>query len=207
MSAEAEKRHRMVKEQIEARGIKDPALLAVFDKIPRHLFVPPECYELAYTDRALPAYCNQTISQPYIVAKMTEQLFLTKSHKVLEIGTGTGYQTVILAELAGEVYTLEIISELYERAKNHSLVKMYDNIHFIAGSGYDGYEPAAPYDAIIVTAAPRYIPEKLIEQLSPRGRMVIPVGTLDQNLELVIRDYNNKISITRLLGVRFVPMI
>ena len=207
MSAEAEKRHRMVKEQIEARGIKDPALLAVLEKIPRHLFVPPECYELAYTDRALPAYCNQTISQPYIVAKMTEQLFLTKSHKVLEIGTGTGYQTVILAELAGEVYTLEIIPELYERAKNNSVVKKYGNIHFIAGSGYDGYEPAAPYDAIIVTAAPRTIPEKLIEQLSPGGRMVIPVGTLDQTLQLVIRDNRNKIHIIPLLEVRFVPMI
>ena len=206
MHSETEERHRMVKEQIEARGIKDPQLLEVMRKIPRHFFVPAGLQQYAYSDKALSASCGQTISQPYIVARMTELLHLNKNHKVLEIGTGTGYQTAILAELAAEVYTMEIISELHEAAKSNPVVNGYTNITFISGNGYLGYPPAAPYDAIIVTAAPHYIPEDLVSQLAPGGRMVIPVGDNVQELQLVIKDENNGIAITSILAVRFVPM-
>jgi len=202
-----QERHLMVYEQIEFRGIRNKALLSVIEKVPRHLFVPVEYREYAYSDQALPSYCDQTISQPYIVAKMTELLMLKKSHKVLEIGTGTGYQTAILAELAGEVYTMEIIPELYHRAKDNPAIQMYNNIHFILGNGYNGYEEAAPFDAIIVTAAPPYAPEKLIEQLLPGGRMVIPIGVYEQTLYLFTKDLNNEIVITPVICVQFVPMI
>lgn len=206
MHSETEERHRMVKEQIEARGIKDRELLDVLRKIPRHLFVPPGLQQYAYSDKALATNFGQTISQPFIVARMTELLHLNKNHKVLEIGTGTGYQTVILAELVAEVYTMEIIPELHDTAKSNPVVNEYGNIHFIEGNGYDGYPPAAPYDAVIVTAAPAHLPGELVNQLAPGGRMVIPVGDNVQELQLVIKDENNAITITSILGVRFVPM-
>lgn len=199
-------RHLMIKEQIEFRGIRNKALLSALEKIPRHLFVPLEFREYAYSDQALPSYCGQTISQPYIVAKMTELLSLKKTDKVLEIGTGTGYQTAILAELAGEVYTMEIIPELYEIAKANPVIQMYNNIHFILDDGYNGYEEEAPFNAIIVTAAPPYIPEILIEQLSPGGKMVIPVGVYEQTLYLLTKDINRKVIMFPLIGVQFVPM-
>jgi len=200
-------RRMMVEDQIESRGVKGKALLTALKKIPRHLFVPGDFREYAYSDQALPSYCGQTISQPYIVAIMTEMLSLDKSNKVLEIGTGTGYQTTILAELANEVYTMEIIPELHELAKNNPVVQNYKNIKFILGDGYKGYEAAAPYDAIIVTAAPPYVPEALTNQLAPGGRMVIPVGVYEQTLYLVTKDLDNKISMKPLLWVQFVPMI
>lgn len=200
-------RHMMVEDQIESRGVKGKALLTALKKIPRHLFVPADFREYAYSDQALPSYCGQTISQPYIVAVMTEMLSLDKSSKVLEIGTGTGYQTTILAELANEVYTMEIIPELHELAKNNPVVQNYKNIKFILGDGYKGYEAAAPYDAIIVTAAPPYVPEALTNQLAPGGRMVIPVGAYEQTLYLVTKDLDDKISMKPLLWVQFVPMI
>ena len=206
MQSETEQRHRMVTEQIESRGIKDQALLAVLRKIPRHLFVTVGQRYNAYTDRALQTGYGQTISQPYIVAKMTELLQLTKNHKVLEIGTGTGYQTAVLAELAGEVYTMEINSNLHEIAKSNPIMKDYNNIHFIHGNGYTGYPPAAPYDAVIVTAAPQYIPEELVNQLSLGGRMIIPVGDYAQELQLITKDADNSIEIFPIIGVRFVPM-
>ena len=206
MHSDAEERHRMVTEQLEARGIKDEALLEVMRNIPRHLFVPVEFHRDAYADSALPSYYGQTISQPYIVAKMTELLQLTKNHKVLEIGTGTGYQTAVLAELAGEVYTMEINSNLHEIAKFNTVMKDYCNILFIHGNGYNGYPSAAPYDAVIVTAAPQYIPEELVNQLSPGGRMVIPVGDYAQELQLITKDADNSIEIFPIIGVRFVPM-
>ena len=206
MDASGNARIRMVTEQIEARGIKDAALLRVMKKIPRHLFVPENFREYAYMDEALPAYCGQTISQPYIVAKMTELLRLKKQNKVLEIGTGTGYQTAILAELACEVYSMEIITELADKAISHPYLTKYRNIHFITGNGYSGYPPAAPYDAVIVTAAPPHLPKELVNQLSPGGRMVIPVGTYDQELELIIKNSDNRIEIHPIFGVRFVPM-
>ncbi len=200
-------RHMMVEDQIESRGVKGKALLTALKKIPRHLFVPADFREYAYSDQALPSYCGQTISQPYIVGIMTEMLSLDKSNKVLEIGTGTGYQTTILAELANEVYTMEIIPELHEIAKNNPVVQRYKNIKFILGDGYKGYEAAAPYDAIIVTAAPPYVPEALTNQLAPGGRMVIPVGAYEQTLYLVTKDLDDKISMKPLLWVQFVPMI
>jgi len=197
----------MVEDQIESRGVKGKALLTALKKIPRHLFVPADFREYAYSDQALPSYCGQTISQPYIVGIMTEILSLEKSNKVLEIGTGTGYQTTILAELANEVYTMEIIPELHEIAKNNPVVQNYKNIKFILGDGYKGYEAAAPYDAIIVTAAPPYVPEALTNQLAPGGRMVIPVGAYEQTLYLVTKDLDGKINMKPLLWVQFVPMI
>lgn len=200
-------RRMMVEDQIESRGVKGKALLTALKKIPRHLFVPGDFREYAYSDQALPSYCGQTISQPYIVAIMTEMLSLDKSSKVLEIGTGTGYQTTILAELANEVYTMEIIPELHDIAKNNPVVQNYKNIKFILGDGYKGYEAAAPYDAIIVTAAPPYVPEALTNQLAPGGRMVIPVGAYEQTLYLVTKDLDDKISMKPLLWVQFVPMI
>ncbi|SHF40174.1 protein-L-isoaspartate(D-aspartate) O-methyltransferase [Bacteroides luti] len=200
-------RRMMVEDQIESRGVKGKALLTALKKIPRHLFVPADFREYAYSDQALPSYCGQTISQPYIVAIMTEMLSLDKSSKVLEIGTGTGYQTTILAELANEVYTMEIIPELHDIAKNNPVVQNYNNIKFILGDGYKGYEAAAPYDAIIVTAAPPYVPEALTNQLAPGGRMVIPVGAYEQTLYLVTKDLDDKISMKPLLWVQFVPMI
>jgi protein-L-isoaspartate(D-aspartate) O-methyltransferase len=203
----SQERHRMVKEQIEARGISNRALLAALEKVPRHLFIPLELREYAYSDQALPTYFNQTISQPYIVAKMTELLSLKKNDRVLEIGTGTGYQTAILAELTGEVYTMEIIPELHEKAKSNPVIQSYHNIHFILGDGYQGHPAAAPYNAIIVTAAPAYIPEALISQLAPKGRMVVPIGTYDQTLYLLTKDINHKVTMHPLLSVRFVPMI
>ena len=200
-------RRSMVEDQIESRGVKGKALLTALKKIPRHLFVPADFREYAYSDQALPSYCGQTISQPYIVGIMTEILSLEKSNKVLEIGTGTGYQTTILAELANEVYTMEIIPELHEIAKNNPVVQNYKNIKFILGDGYKGYEAAAPYDAIIVTAAPPYVPEALTNQLAPGGRMVIPVGAYEQTLYLVTKDLDGKINMKPLLWVQFVPMI
>ena len=200
-------RRSMVEDQIESRGVKGKALLTAMKKIPRHLFVPGDFREYAYSDQALPSYCGQTISQPYIVGIMTEMLSLDKSSKVLEIGTGTGYQTTILAELANEVYTMEIIPELHELAKNNPVVQNYKNIKFILGDGYKGYEAAAPYDAIIVTAAPPYVPEALTNQLAPGGRMVIPVGVYEQTLYLVTKDLDGKINMKPLLWVQFVPMI
>ena len=197
----------MVEDQIESRGVKGKALLTALKKIPRHLFVPADFREYAYSDQALPSYCGQTISQPYIVGIMTEILSLEKSNKVLEIGTGTGYQTTILAELANEVYTMEIIPELHEIAKNNPVVQNYKNIKFILGDGYKGYEAAAPYDAIIVTAAPPYVPEALTNQLAPGGRMVIPVGAYEQTLYLVTKDLDGNINMKPLLWVQFVPMI
>ncbi len=200
-------RRMMVEDQIESRGVKGKALLTALKKIPRHLFVPADFHEYAYSDQALPSYCGQTISQPYIVAVMTEMLSLEKSNKVLEIGTGTGYQTTILAELANEVYTMEIIPDLHEMAKNNPVVLKYKNIKFILGDGYKGYEAAAPYDAIIVTAAPPYVPEALTNQLAPGGRMVIPVGVYEQTLYLVTKDLDGNTNMKPLLWVQFVPMI
>ena len=140
------------------------------------------------------------------MALMTELLHLTKNHNVLEIGTGTGYQTIILANLAREVYTMEINSELHEMAKSNPLLKACSNIHFIHGNGYRGYPPAAPYDAVIVTAAPPHIPQELVNQLAPGGRMVIPVGDYAQELQLITKNADNNVNITPIIGVRFVHM-
>ncbi|MCE2415643.1 protein-L-isoaspartate(D-aspartate) O-methyltransferase [Candidatus Poribacteria bacterium] len=205
-------RREMVRNQIEARGIHSPQVLAVMRKVERHLFVKPQYLTVAYQDGALPIDADQTISQPYIVALMTDLLELTSVSKVLEIGTGCGYQTAVLAELAREVYSVEIISGLVKSAKARLGALNYRNIHLRKGDGYYGWQEHAPYDAVLVAAAPTDIPEQLIQQLKPGGRMVIPVGGSEQNLLLIRKglqtDENSGHSLetTEIIPVRFVPM-
>lgn len=206
-------RRKMVRNQIEARGIHNPRVLAVMRKVERHLFVKPQYLNVAYQDGALPIDCDQTISQPYIVALMTDLLELTAASKVLEIGTGCGYQTAVLAELAREVYSVEIIPGLVKSAKARLEALDYRNIHLKKGDGYYGWREHAPYDAVLVAAAPPNVPERLIQQLKPGGRMVIPVGGSEQNLLLIRKgrqtDENSGLSLetTEIIPVRFVPMI
>ncbi len=175
MNREAE-RIAMVERQIRRRGVRDPRLLAAMAKVPRHCFVPEPYRAHAYEDHPLPIGRNQTISQPYIVAVMTEALALTGEERILEVGTGSGYQTAILAELGKEVFTVERLAELSEQARKilHSLG--YTTIHFAVGDGSRGWPEFAPYDAIVVTAGAPEIPDPLYEQLAEGGRLVIPVG-------------------------------
>lgn len=203
----------MVQNQIEARGIHNPRVLAVMRKVERHLFVKPQYLNMAYQDGALPIDCDQTISQPYIVALMTDLLELTVTSKVLEIGTGCGYQTAVLAELARAVYSVEILPGLVKSAKARLEALDYRNVHLKKGDGYYGWQEHAPYDAVLVAAAPPNVPERLIQQLKPGGRMVIPVGGSEQNLLLIQKglqtDENSGLSLetTEIIPVRFVPMI
>lgn len=199
-------RRNMVEYQIKARGIKDKRVIAAMLKVPRHLFVPEEMRDMAYRDEPLPIGYGQTISQPYIVAYMTEALKLRPEDKVLEIGTGSGYQTAILAELVRDVYTIEIIPELSERAQVTLKNLGYTNIEFLIGDGSKGWPEKAPFDAILVSAAPAEVPPALVEQLQINGRLVIPVGTDSQELVL-IKKTKKGLEKTRLLGVRFVPLI
>ncbi|MBU0467985.1 MAG: protein-L-isoaspartate(D-aspartate) O-methyltransferase [Candidatus Omnitrophica bacterium] len=196
----------MVETQITNRGIKDSKVLKAMLKVDRHLFVPKEQQEFAYEDYPLPIGYGQTISQPYIVAYMTEQLNLNKLDKVLEIGTGSGYQAAVLAELADVVYTIEILDELCISSEKLLSKLRYKNISVKCGDGYQGWEEHAPYDAIIVTAAPPQIPRKLVEQLKEGGRMIIPVGSFDQELVLITKTRSG-IQKKSLIPVRFVPMI
>jgi len=200
-------REQMVKTQLEARGIDDEQVLKAFRKVERHKFVLPRYISLAYQDSPLPIDEGQTISQPYIVALMTETLNLEKDDKVLEIGTGSGYQAAILAEIADSVYTIEIFETLGKKARKLFDELGYDNIYTKIGDGYKGWPEHAPFDAIIVTAAPSDIPEPLKNQLAEGGRMIIPVGG-DAVQELVLlRKRNGKIRQKSVLPVRFVPMI
>ncbi|RMG67061.1 MAG: protein-L-isoaspartate(D-aspartate) O-methyltransferase [Calditrichaeota bacterium] len=200
-----EARKRMVQEQIRARGVKDPRVLAAMEKVPRHEFVPVRFRADAYADQPLPIGMGQTISQPYIVAYMTEQLKLNGDEKVLEVGTGSGYQAAVLAELAREVYTIEIIPELGRRAAETLKRLGYQNVHVRIGDGYRGWPEKAPFDAIIITAAPDHIPEPLIEQLKEGGRMILPVGDVYQELVLVTKTRKG-LRKERKIPVRFVPM-
>jgi len=195
----------MIQNQIISRGIKDKKVLDAFKKVPRDIFVDEAYRNSAYEDRPLPIGSGQTISQPYIVALMTESLELTGNEKVLEIGTGSGYQVAILAELTKEVYTVEIITPLYE--KNKKLLKKYKNIKMSNHDGYLGWEEHAPYDRIIVTAAPDHIPQPFIEQLKDGGIMIIPVGlsSWGQTLYKVIKQGKNIKKIV-LCDVAFVPL-
>ena len=200
-----EARNGMVKNQIEFRGVKDDRILSAMRKVPRHLFLPERLRKQAYHDEPLPIGHGQTISQPYIVAYMTEQLNLDGDEHVLEIGTGSGYQAAILAELAREVYSIEIVPELGEHAKKILAQLGYKNVHMKIGDGYQGWMKYAPFDAIIVTAAPDHIPQPLIDQLKIGGKMIIPVG--DFNQELILLEKTDKgVEKRKKLPVRFVPM-
>lgn len=200
-----ELREDMVEEQIISRGVKDPAVIKAMKTVPRHLFTPQDEAPFAYYDEPRPIGEGQTISQPYIVAFMTEQLRLKPEHRVLEIGTGSGYQAAILSQIVDSVYTIEIIPELAAQAKQVLKDLKYDNVLVIQGDGYNGWPDEAPYDAIIVTAAPTKIPPLLLEQLKVGGRMVLPVGEYVQELVVVSKDENG-ISMENVLPVRFVPM-
>ncbi len=205
-------REKMVSDQIEARGIRNPRTLAVMRKVERHLFVKPEYLNMAYRDGPLPINCEQTVSQPYIVALMTDLLKLTPTSKVLEIGTGCGYQTAILAELAGAVYSVEILPSLAKSAKVRLERLGYRNISFKESNGHYGWQEYAPYDAVLVAAAPKVVPAHLVQQLREGGRMVIPVGDSEQNLLLIQKKSRTGagsepfLETTEVTGVSFVPM-
>ncbi len=201
-----DRRVRMVDAQIVARGVRDPRVLAAMRKVPRHLFVDPSQRAQAYEDHPLPIPGNQTISQPYIVALMTELLELKPGARVLEIGTGSGYQSAVLAELAGEVYTIEIVPELARSAASRLKDLRYGNVTVREGDGYRGWTEHAPFDAIIVTAAPERIPEPLVDQLAPGGVMVIPVGGFFQELKVFHKSADGRVTEKDILPVRFVPM-
>jgi protein-L-isoaspartate(D-aspartate) O-methyltransferase len=203
---EAERRARMVETQIVARGVRDPRVLAVMREVPRHLFVPEGESAHAYEDHPLPIGWNQTISQPYIVALMTELAEISSEEKVLEIGTGSGYQSAVLARLAREVYSIEIVPGLAQESADRLKKMGYTNATVREGDGYRGWPEHAPFDAIIVTAAPDRIPQPLLDQLAPGGRMVIPVGKFFQELKVLSKDKSGRISEKDILPVRFVPM-
>lgn len=196
----------MVERQILARKVRDPKVLEAMRKVPRHNYVPETLRGQAYEDEPLPIGYGQTISQPYIVAYMTEQLDLKGDEKVLEIGTGSGYQAAILAEIVRSVYTIEIVEPLADQAKGILSQEGYHNIQFRTGNGYLGWPECAPFDAIMVTAAPQDLPNALIEQLKAGGRMIVPVGDWTQNL-LLITKTESSYSVKNLLPVRFVPMV
>jgi protein-L-isoaspartate(D-aspartate) O-methyltransferase len=201
----ARARERMVREQIEARGVEDVLTLAALRQVPRHELVPEDVRAQAYSDQPLPIGHGQTISQPYIVAFMTEALGLRGGEKVLEVGTGSGYQAAVLAHIAAEVYTIEIVQPLAERARADLARLGYANVHVRAGDGYRGWPEAAPFHAIIVTAAAPRIPEPLVAQLMEGGRLVIPVGGLAQELRVLSRR-DGRLHEEARLPVRFVPM-
>ena len=200
-------RSEIMEHPLELRGIKDPRVLAAMEKVDRRMFVPKDVRPLAYADRALPIGCEQTISQPYIVGLMSELLDLRGTERVLEIGTGSGYQTAVLGELAKEVYSIEIIPELAKRAARLLKDLGYLNIRTRIGDGTRGWPEAAPFDAITVTCSPEHVPESLIEQLKEGGRLVIPLGiwTKPQQLVLMIKQ-EGKMESRPIIPVSFVPM-
>ena len=201
-------RRDMVEKQLKARNIKSEAVLDAMRTVPRHLFVPNNLHSHAYNDSPLPIGLGQTISQPYIVAFMTEQLEPVPGMKILEVGTGSGYQAAILAYLGCKVYTIELLEYLYTKAEKILVELNFNNVKIKCGNGYLGWPEEAPFDAIIVTAAPDNIPEKLTEQLKENGKMIIPVGPVNslQSLKLITK--KNEILIdNNLLPVRFVPMV
>ncbi|MFP4619000.1 MAG: protein-L-isoaspartate(D-aspartate) O-methyltransferase [Spirochaetaceae bacterium] len=203
-----ERREEMVREQIEGRDVTEPQVLKAMRSAPRHLFVPEKKTDQAYQDRPIPIGHGQTISQPYIVAFMTEVLQLEEGDKVLEIGTGSGYQAAVLAEITQNVYSIEIIEPLAKQGEEALRDAGYEYVEVKQGDGYYGWEAHAPFDAIIVTAAAGHIPPPLMEQLKRGGRMVIPVGGVYQTqvLMLVTKDMEGEVRTERLMTVRFVPM-
>ena len=204
----ATKREVMVRRQLHERGITDWSVLGAMSSVPRHLFVPETERSKAYADRPLPIGYGQTISQPYVVALMTWLLDITPGDRILEVGTGSGYQAAVLAELADQVYSIEIIEALAESAKNTLSGAGYQQVHVRRGDGYYGWPEAAPFDGIIITAAAGHVPPPLIEQLAPGGRLVLPLGNpyQVQILTLVEKAADGDLRTNQLLPVRFVPM-
>jgi protein-L-isoaspartate(D-aspartate) O-methyltransferase len=200
------RRRAMVTEQLERRGIRDPLVLDAMGKVPRHRFVPDSAMTDAYDDSPLPIGFGQTISQPFIVAYMTEALELKPEHRVLEIGTGSGYQAAVLGELAREVYTIEIVPALADDARRTLAALGYANVHVRTGDGYVGWEEAAPFDRIILTAAPDHVPQPLVDQLAIDGRLIAPVGRVDQWIRILTRTRERLVEETT-IPVRFVPLV
>jgi protein-L-isoaspartate(D-aspartate) O-methyltransferase len=201
----AQTRQRMVRDQIERRGVRDPEVLRAMAEVPRHHFVPEGLQDKAYEDRPLLIGEGQTISQPYIVAYMTEMVGLEEGDRVLEIGTGSGYQAAILASIASEVFSIEILPDLASRATRRLRDLGYRNVTVRSGDGFRGWLEEAPFDAIVVTAAPKSVPRPLLEQLKVGGRLVAPVGSLEQQLVRWTRTPDG-FDREPLLPVRFVPM-
>jgi len=201
----ADLRERMVRQQIETRGVKDPAVLVAMRSVPRHRFVPSDYREASYNDSPLPIGEGQTISQPYIVALMSELLEVGPGDKVLEIGTGSGYQAAVLAAMGVEVFSVEIRQGLCERAEAVLAELGYDGVHVRCGDGYGGWPEEAPFAGVIVTAAPDRIPQPLIDQMAVGARMVIPLGDFYQQL-MVIRKTDDGVEERSVIPVRFVPM-
>jgi protein-L-isoaspartate(D-aspartate) O-methyltransferase len=202
----AAQRQKMVQQQLVTRGVNDQRVLAAMAKVPREEFVPPESRPASYEDGPLPIGYGQTISQPYIVAFMTEQLRPNPTDRVLEIGTGSGYQAAILADLVSEVYSIEIVSLLAKNAEETLHRLGYKNINLKIGDGYQGWPEAAPFDAIIVTCAPDKVPQPLVDQLKDGGRMVIPVGDKFAQQLYLLEKKNGQLKQSATLPVRFVPM-
>ena len=197
----------MVEIQIERRGVKDPRVLKVMRDTPRHRFIPPHLEKMAYLDGPLPIGEGQTISQPYIVALMTELLALKGDEKILEIGTGSGYQAAVLSALVSEVFSIEIVKNLVDSAAVRLDKLGYKNVTTRWGDGYKGWPEEAPFDAIIVTAAPDKIPQPLIDQLKAGGRLVIPIGARQQELKVFTKNKDGTIQSKNIIPVRFVPMV
>jgi protein-L-isoaspartate(D-aspartate) O-methyltransferase len=200
-----QQRLEMVETQIERRGVRDSWVLDAMRTVPRHEFVPEDYRDRAYDDGPLPIGWDQTISQPYIVAIMTELLQIDSTSRVLEVGTGSGYQAAVLAEIAAEVYTIEIVEPLCHRADSVLSALKYDSVHVRCGDGYQGWSEVAPFDGIIVTAAPDHVPQPLIDQLAVGGNLVIPVGTYYQELRRITKTESG-VTERSVIPVRFVPM-
>jgi len=202
----ADVRSRMVERQIAARGIHHPGVLAAMADVPRHRFVDRESWEVAYEDRPHEIGHGQTISQPYIVALMTDLARPVSTDRALEIGTGCGYQAAVLSRLVSEVYSLEIVEPLADRARETLASLGYDNVHVRCGDGYRGWPERGPFEIILVTAAPEHLPRPLVEQLAPGGRMVIPIGRESQELLVIEKSDDGKLHPSSVAAVMFVPM-
>jgi protein-L-isoaspartate(D-aspartate) O-methyltransferase len=202
----AAQRQLMVQQQLMPRGLKDARVLAAMSKVPREEFVPADSRSASYEDAPLPIGYDQTISQPYIVAFMTEKLQLKSNNRVLEVGTGSGYQAAVLAELVADVYTIEIVEPLAKNAEATLQRLGYQNAHVKAGDGYSGWPEHAPFDAIIVTCAPNHVPQKLTDQLKDDGRMIIPVGERFAQQLYLLEKKDGRLRESAVLPVRFVPM-
>ena len=197
----------MVKNQLEKRGIQDKGVLRAMRETPRHLFIPENLRDMAYEDGPLPIGEGQTISQPYIVALMTELLELNGDERILEIGTGSGYQAAVLSPLVKKVYSIEIVKSLAEKAGKNLKKMRYHNVAVKWGDGFQGWKEHAPYDAIIVTAAPDRVPQTLIDQMKIGGRLVLPVGTYFQKLKVLTKMGDGGVKEKNIISVRFVPMV